>query len=378
MTTEDFKNKIEWFLGITAKLCRPYLKRKYYPPKDEDWLDKYIGTLLIYLSTWILVGVVYISFVYLFVYVSPEGRTGSISDFWQRSPKDIILDVFNFAKVSVYFNLTFLLAMYFAIINHAEKTFLKGSHLHLELAGLIKAIKLGQYDRSSHIKEQSEDQVGIARKNILSVADNSDFSSLSILTASGWDFFGSGHPLTNKPLLATPAQAPTTPSTSSAPAPSNNPKPSWWKKLVSSTPIQNGYLLPVIREQSKRVRIILLDPNSAACRQRAKDYLGAGKHQVIKSEDEYKKSIEDVIANLKLEHRKNKNIELKLVQNIPQWKIVISNNEAWVQPVNPGIRSDHAPLYGFKKGDYSMYHTFWNIHEALWHAPDSRSVDLSK
>jgi hypothetical protein len=264
--------------------------------------------------------------------------------------------------------LTFLVALYFAVVFHAEKDFLSGKVLHFDLSGLIKVITLGSFDNSSRVKEQNESQVNVARKNIIATVCNPEFETLSIITASGWDLFGEGMPLKGveppKPIVI-------------------DPNDSWWKRAYQrwknsrlERTIKNGYLLESISERYRKVRIILLDPHSDGAVSRAQGYMD-GEHKVIEQVGDYKKNINIVLNNLRSAYQRNKNIEVKLVKTIPQWKLLLVEGEAWAQPILTGLRSDHTPLYGFLKSEYSLYHTFWNLHETIWHSAEAVSFDLS-
>ena len=135
--------------------------------------------------------------------------------------------------------------------------------------------------------------------------------------------------------------------------------------------------MDIISQRFRKVQIILLDPDGPGAHERANAYLQAGAHQPIKSVQDYQDGIRAIIQNIKKAYQLNKNIELKLVDRLPCWKMVIVEGEAWVQPILQGIRSDHTPLYGFKKSEYSMYHIFWHINESAWHDTQSKSVSLS-
>lgn len=357
MSAGDLKDKLSSFFKVTAFLLGPYLKLKYQPKKDKS-VEDYFQMAFIYTGSWLFVALAYVLFVYLFVFQNSDGHTGAVSDLFTRPPIDVLNDVITAFKVSPFFNLSFLVVMYFAITYHAEKTFLEERILHLNLSGLIKTLTLGSFDISSQIKEQHQDQVQVARANIYRTASDHTKELLSVVSASGWDLFGG---------------------TTSNTTPPKSKTQRWWQRWTKSQPnFDDGYLLPVISEQFRKVQIILLDPDCDAAKNRAQSYLQDGSHKPIASSDAYLNGIRDTISRIKTAYKKNKNIELRLIKSLPQWKIVIVEGEVWAQPIIPGVRSDHTPLYGFNKTEYSLYHSFWHLNENCWHNADCRTIDLSE
>lgn len=350
----DLKDKFSSFFKITSFLFGPYLKLKY-EPKENKTIEEYLHLVVVYAGSWLIVVLVYVFFVYLFIFQREDGTTGALKDFFTRPPIDIIIDTFTAFKTSPFFNISFLVVLYFAITYHAERTFLAGRVLHLNLCGLIKTITLGRFDISSQVSEQADDQVQFARLNIHKTANDGTKEFISIVTASGWDLFGD-------PVIGL------------NPAGKDSKKWPWSK----SSPLPNGYLIDVIAQQFRKVQIVLLDPDGEYAKSRGAAYLEEGAHKPISSAADYAEGVRKVIRNIKIAYKRNKNIELKLIDSQLQWKMIIVEGEAWVQPVIHGIRSDHTPLYGFNKREFSMYHAFWHLNEAIWHDKNSKTVDLTE
>lgn len=362
----DIRDKFTSLFKITAFLFRPYVKLRYQSKNSksmEDWLTK----VFVYAGTWLSILVIYILFMYLTFYKDANGREGEFSDFYTIPPVDLYNELLKFILISPFFKITFLLMLFFAITFHAEKVYLESRVLHLDLSGLIKTLTLGKFDISSNVKEQNEGQVKIARSNIFNTVNDNTKELITIISASGWDLFGSPPPPQPQQQPATIAKKP-------------NRFVSWCVRtfLGDTRTYEDGYLLEVVSQQFRKVQIVLLDPDGETVKKRAECYMKDGGHKPIKAADEYKKGIEAVIANIKIAYKKNKNIELKLIDKLPEWKMVIVEGEIWTQPIIQGVRSDHTPLYGFNKTEYSMYHSFWNISEAIWHHPDAKTQDLTK
>lgn len=368
MTFDDVKDKFSSLFRITTKILAPYTRLKYEPPQIQT-IDDQIQRLAVWAGSWLFVGFVYVVSVYLWVYEKPGEARKQLTDFYTRPPAEVFNEIVAKLLISPFFNLSFLALMYLAITMHAEKTYLEGRFVHLKLSGLIKALTLGKFDISSRVAEQSNQEVQVARANICATVNDGSKELITIVSASGWDFFGT--PAPTPPI--TPAQA-------------DAKKPFWkfwqwafWSRIRPSKKDHvEGYLLEPLSQQFRKVQIILLDPSGTSAQERASAYLADGSHRPINDVAEYGKNISSAIENIKKAYKKNKNIELKLVDQLPQWKMVIVEGELWTQPIIPGVRSDHTPLYGFKKTEYSMYHSFWHLAEALWHDPKSKKVDLSK
>lgn len=362
---DKIKEKFGYFFRTTAYLFRPYLELKYNPKKNQKIQDR-LHSALVYIATWVVIGVVYIGFVYLFIYKDAQGNSGHISDIWEKSPAEIFTAFLHSASVAPVFNIMFLIVLYYAIISFAEKEYLNAIYVHTKISGLLKVIKLGKFDSTGKIIEQGEEQVLEARRNVLATLADPEKEAISILAPSGYDFFGTGKALGGSPAPVKPYRY------------------KWMKwcaeKITSSSDhLNNGYVLKVVAEQTRNVRIILLDPDGEAVKKRANDYFGHESHRPIRTPQEYSDGIRFVINNLRdiYQTKKNRNIELKIIDKLPDWKMVLVEGEVWVQPIIPGARSDHAPVYGFKKSESSMYYAYFCIFDELWHDKNSVKVDLS-
>lgn len=354
----DWLDKFSWFFRASNFCFSFYLNRKYYPKKNKKFRD-HVEDTLVYLVSWAIVGLMYVLFVYLFVHESEKSTWIRLGDFL-TSPEGAIRDVYTAVtatKTSTFFNGSFLAILYIALTSKAEKDFLKDAFTHLKISGLIKALKIGAFNEECILKEQSDAQLRIARDNIVEILGNPTVELITIVTASGWDFFGNGTAIPVQETL-------------------EEERNKSQKKNKKSEPLKNGYLLDLIKRRQKTVQILLLDPDSPELSNRAEGYMKDGAHNnVVKSVEEYKRNINVCIKNISEAFKLNKNIELRLCSSVPQWKMVFAEREVWVQPILDGFRSDHTPLYGFSKTDHSIYHAFWNISEEVWHR--SKKVDLA-
>lgn len=329
------------FFGVTSYLFQFHLKRLYFPKTNKKWGD-YVEDALILVATWVIAIVLYFLFIYIFVYYPEMGLWAKIKSFLH--PLTLLRGILPIICDSIFLNIVFLGVLYTALISSAKTSFLEDIFAHVKISGLIKSIKVGAFDESSVLKEEPESEVKVARKNIEEILSNPTVERITIITASGFDFFGTG--------LALPL------------------------KEGQKSGLKNGYLLDILRQREKMFQIVLLDPDCPDFTTRAEKYFGPISHKVLADIEEYKKNFQSTISNIKKAYEINKNIELRFTNLVPQWKMVFSEREVWVQTIIPGFRSDHTPMYGFKKSPHSLYHSYWNISEDIWHSAVVK--DISK
>jgi hypothetical protein len=235
----------------------------------------------------------------------------------------------------------FMFIVFYNVLNSvAEVEYLEGVFVHSKICGLIKSFKIGVFDEASCLKSQKEKELVLAQRNIKALVSLKQVERVTIITTSGYDYFGSG------------------------------------PSFPAAKGCEHGYLCPLLENKSIEFEIVLLNPNTTAFEGRADAYLADTSAQVIKDAQEYRKGFNSVLRNLIVAYKKNHNIHLRFTEIMPQWKMVFIEGEVWVQSIINGYRSDHSPMYGFKKTGYSMYHGFWHISEAIWQA--ATEIDLSK
>ncbi|RZK24831.1 MAG: hypothetical protein EOO43_07090 [Flavobacterium sp.] len=365
MKLDDFVDHYNYFFKFTSWCFKPYLKRKHHPEQKSTFEYK-AQSIFIWLGTWLAVVLTYILFVYFFLYEPADGKTRGIEYIKSTAIMDLLRDLYQCFNTSIYAHSGFVVLLYLTVQYRAERDYFKPLVLHADLSGLIKVIKTGSFDDESHIVEQTEEQIQIARKNIIETVSSNEKELIRIITASGWDFFGAGRAM--PPIKEVKIDK----------------GDSWFAKRKKRKEqnkiagfLMNGYLLDIIKKRSKTVEIVLLDPDCEAARERARQYSNNNSHHAVKSEDEYIQGIRTCIKNLKVIAQDNSRIKLRLVDRVPRWKVILVGGEVWAQPIIEGKRSDHTPLYGFKKNSHSLYHFYFNLVDSYWVKSKAKEVDLS-
>jgi len=357
----DWSDKYNYFFRLTSWLYKPYLKRKYHPT-ERVTLEYKVISGLVFVGTWVMVALIYIGLIYFFFYEPADKIPRNWSYLASQNIPIILSDVYTALKISIFYHAAFIVLIVFTIQARAERDYFKPLVVHSDLLGLIKVIKTGAFDKDSNVLEQDEKQVSIARANIYATAESEDKEIIRIMTTSAWDFFGEGPALPRNE------------------DPNSVEKKFWWKKNTNSKKISqwdNGYALELIKGRSRTVEIIMLDPNSDVAKARAKQYLSNSGHKAIESEQEYIRGINTCLKNLAKAKELNPRITVKIVSDkIPRWKMILVEGEVWAQPIMDGKRSDHTPLYGFKKSPQSLYHYYFNLFDSYWHSSMVKQVDL--
>lgn len=121
-----------------------------------------------------------------------------------------------------------------------------------------------------------------------------------------------------------------------------------------------GVIEEAIRNFQGHMRIILLNPDSAYLADRAAS-LGVRK-------DSYKKLITQSIKYLEQLSSKGGNIELRLYNYPPNWKMIITPKTLWLQQYTPGCHVIESPVYMFygTKERTGMFYLFLNDFERIW------------
>ncbi|MES2528429.1 MAG: hypothetical protein V4598_15205 [Bdellovibrionota bacterium] len=262
---------------------------------------------------------------------------GKVCDFTEIPLKEIASIVYDSLKQSIWSNSFFIYLFYKAVTSNAERDFFRDHFEHHKLSGLIKVIKIGEFDLQSRFSEQNLKMVNVGRKHFHDLVENEEHQLITIVTASGWDFFGNDD-----------------------------------GKAGNEYP--NGYLLKFLNQRNKRFEIILLDPLCGATSERAQSYLDDKSHNVISELKSYSDNTLTCINNIAKFSKLNPHVKVRVLNCIPAWKILKVDKEIWAQPIIPGFRSDHTTLYGFKNKPNSIYHVFFNKIENLW--SQSKEIEL--
>lgn len=346
IATDLIGNFFDILFIVTAFILKPHYRQLNFPTKKTNKL------LLTFqrIGLWIVLGVIYCGVFYVFVIDVHDPATlkiktigGKLGDFFNVPWKDITSTIVKELKTAIWSNAFFVFLFYKAVSSNAEKEFFRDHFEHHKISGLIKTIKIGAFDIESRYGEQNLSLVNEGRKHFHNLVENEEHQLITIVTASGWDFFGN---------------------------------PEKGKELSDKNPFPNGYLLKFLSQRNKRFEIMLIDPNSTSCADRAKSYLTDKSHKVLDEEKSYKENIESVLKNIATASTGNIHVTVKLLPNIPTWKLVKVDKEIWAQPIISGFRSDHTTLYGFKNKPNSIYHIFFNKIEDSWKS--AAVLDLQK
>lgn len=106
---------------------------------------------------------------------------------------------------------------------------------------------------------------------------------------------------------------------------------------------QKAYLYDLISAHTGELHVLLLNPESDACRERAES-LGV-------NYETYKKEIYMTIKFLSRRYKENDKIRLKLYCQRPVFKIIGCNNRLWVQNYETSKDVNESPLYGVKNNN---------------------------
>ena len=132
-------------------------------------------------------------------------------------------------------------------------------------------------------------------------------------------------------------------------------------------------LFDVLKTHEGDIKILLVRPNSFAFSSRCKS--------LRISTDSYLEEILDSIDYCKtLVHQHGRSIELKLYDQIPIWKMLITSRTLWVQYYKSNAHVDNTPMYCFEyKGEgTTLFDGFRSVFEKRWNLDGSKKVDLPR
>lgn len=135
---------------------------------------------------------------------------------------------------------------------------------------------------------------------------------------------------------------------------------------------ENGDLHRVIAG-CREAKIMLLNPFSGAAEARAKSILNP-EITADRLVEQVRQSI-DFLKELK---QMQKNIRLKLYNEVPFLKLAISGDYLWFKHYHPGIDVQSMPEYVFRhnQSDGSLYAFFYQYFLRSWNCPDLPEYDL--
>lgn len=109
------------------------------------------------------------------------------------------------------------------------------------------------------------------------------------------------------------------------------------------------------------LRVVLSDPDSPQTRARAR--------AVNKEPNTYKKSIKSSIRFIRELRTQSRHFYARYYDGKPNWKLIITDNRAWVQYYTPGGPDvANTPVYVLKKteSEFNLYNLFHHEFERIW------------
>lgn len=135
-------------------------------------------------------------------------------------------------------------------------------------------------------------------------------------------------------------------------------------------------LYQLIEQFQGEIKILLMNPDPAlpTLIQRAAE--------TNKTPAQYAKEINDSITRLKLlKQQKGRNISLKLYDQIPIWKMLISNDYMWLQHYSKNMNVEDTPVYTFFSdgdGGTSLFHALYSVWIKRWDVDGNKVCDLTQ
>lgn len=310
---------INVFISLSSKLLREPIEAHYGGIPPRAFFKKY----------WIqIIGAIFISIIfYFFSIVFLKLLFGininSISMLFPLNLNNFLEIIYTMFQDDVYLNFSVLVLVSYLIVSYSKISFLEGEYWNIKKSGLILFIPTSEWDETPKLSLPNEDLLNRSFELEEKFLSNPNNDLIRIYLASGYDSFRIG-----------------------------------------------GNLEKVLKNSRKTWKILLLNPDSNGAKERAKDYFDdrASDRPNFSSEQDYLDGIKSVMANIiKIKNECNPNIELRVFDQNPQWRIIIFGTTAIVRGFGPGQRSDRAPMLIFEQNSTSLFHTYTEIFEDIWH-----------
>lgn len=135
-----------------------------------------------------------------------------------------------------------------------------------------------------------------------------------------------------------------------------------------------GWLYDVLsKNQGRKLKVLLLDPESESAERRAAEVMGPHGHAA------YVAGTQAVLWTLRRwEYEHGLDIEVRLYQEDPIWQMVRLPSELWLLVAAGGRSTDTSPLYALERG--TEYGIAWGVEEVFdrrWSHLTTKTVDLS-
>ncbi|MHB1605786.1 MAG: hypothetical protein ACYCTV_05260 [Leptospirales bacterium] len=307
------------FISLSSKLLREPIEAHYSGIQINAFLKKY----------WLqIIGAIFISSIFYFfsILILKLVLGIDIEDVKLLYPFNINNSsefVFKLFKNDVYLNFSVFLLVTYLIISNSKISFLEGEYWNTKKAGLSLFIPTSEWDETPKLSLPNEELLQRSFEYEKRFLSNPHNDLIRIFLASGYDSFRNG-----------------------------------------------GHLEDLLKNPRKTWKILILDPESRGARERSKQYFSdrASDRPDFTSETDYIDGTKSIISNIiRFKKDCNPNIELRMYSHNPQWRITIIGTIAIIRGFGPGQRSDRAPMLIFEHNSTSMFHTFYEMFEDVWH-----------
>ena len=307
------------FVTLSSKLLREPIEAHY----DSIPINLFLKKYWIQLTGAIFISGIFYFFSIIFFKLLFGINVENFKFFFPLNINSFIEIIYKIFKDDVYLNFSVLVLVVYLIVSYSKISFLEGEYWNTKKSGLSLFIPTSEWDETPKLSLPNEELLKKSFELEAKLLSNPRNDLIRIYLSSGYDSFRNGGNLEN--VL-------------------KNPRKTW--------------------------KILLLKPDSKGAKERANDYFDerASDRPSFSSKEDYPEGIKKVISNIiRIKTECNPNIELRLYEQNPQWRIIIFGTTAIVRGFGPGQRSDRAPMLIFEQNSTSLYHTFTEIFEDIWH-----------
>ncbi len=238
--------------------------------------------------------------------------------------------IFNFFNNNVYANFTLITLYVLLTVEYAKTNYLEKKYWHFKRSGMLLSVPLGEWDETPKLNIPEDKLIKNARDVVRSFLSTKDVDQIRVKAASGYDLFG-----------------------------------------------EHGYLVDLLKKPNVTWKILLMNPAGDGVKIRHDGYNKerASDPPADLKQKHYSQTITEVIDTIKdIKKNCNANIEVRVYDHIPQWRMFICSGVAIVGSFGPGQRSDRVPLYLFENSNTSMFHGYEEMFEDIWHNSSKQVV----
>lgn len=323
----DFvRSPIEKVINFSSTLLRDPIEAHYEGIDKKKWIKKYwlhaVGAGVVILISYCFG----LCFLELGNGVKLETLVTMISgDYNQRAAL-----LKTYVGSNPLLNSTVLVVVYTAMLALARVRYLETEHWNKQKSGLAFSVPVSTWDETPKFTKPEAEFLKDANDAVLRIIGSQRVDLIRIKVASGFDCFGS-----------------------------------------------QGFLVDLLRRPNKPWRILMMNPDSEGARRRANQYFSeraADRPPELRDAAHYLSGIKETVNRvLEIKRTHNPNIEVRLYDHTPQWRLIFALGYAIVKGFAPGQRSDSATVNIFETKSTSLYHSFIEMFEDIWHH-DSQEV----